>query len=118
MAIVYQATNLIKGMRYVGATKRSLANRRSSHHSAAKEGKPTRFAAALRKYGRASFRWETLSEWGTYDEALTEEARLIALMNPEYNAIDGDGFWKPWPADLAPGLLKRPLDTGGLRHRS
>jgi predicted GIY-YIG superfamily endonuclease len=88
-ALVYLATNLINGKRYVGLTKESLRRRRTKHFAQTRFGRKTRICSALRKYGFDMFRWTVLSTWPTIEEAAREEIRLIALWKPEYNVSAG-----------------------------
>lgn len=92
MAIVYLATNLINGKRYIGITERTLSRRRSEHRchavSMANQGA---FYRAIRKYGAEMFRYSVLLRC---DVAVLKqhEIRLIALLQPEYNSTaGGDG---------------------------
>jgi len=95
-AIIYQATNRLNGKRYIGATTKTLLDRRQAHiyaaHNAPGKGA---FYAAIRKYGVAAFDWETISWHPTAAEAAKLEKRLIASTRPEYNSTPGgDGFQK------------------------
>lgn len=101
MAIVYMATNLVNGNRYIGASKHSLAKRRRQHEWSAvnrRKRESMYFYAAIRKYGPSMFRWTILVSVQTADDAYDQEARIIEAMNPEYNMISGGkgfgaGFW-------------------------
>lgn len=91
MPIVYMATNIINGKRYIGVTKHSLAFRQSQHIYVAKRNKGGGMviSSAIRKYGEESFKWEIIAEKETYDSVLSEEIRLIAELEPEYNVTRG-----------------------------
>lgn len=91
MAIVYLATNLINGKRYIGATSRALSARVDGHVATSRKTKPTTsyFAHAMKKYGWEMFRFSVLAKYETKEEAFREEARLIEIMKPEYNLRKG-----------------------------
>lgn len=91
MAIVYLATNRVNGKRYVGATSRRFARRRSEHEREAARGGTNcrKFHAAIRKYGPDAFDWLLLVECDGLQAALVEEFRLIAEIKPEYNLKAG-----------------------------
>lgn len=89
MAIVYQATNLINGKRYIGVTKRSLEKRIIGHHSNANKGLQQVFSRAIRKYGRAAFEWRTLHDYLFIKDAIDAEARFVEKLRPEYNMTAG-----------------------------
>lgn len=97
--IIYMVTNLIDGKRYIGITCRYLSQRKSKHfYSAEKENSQTYFHRAIRKYGREFFKFSVMKTCLTYDEATSEEIRLIATLKPEYNqTLGGDGYlgWNP-----------------------
>lgn len=86
-ALVYMATNLINGKRYVGVTKYGLAKRRAIHIAHVRSGKMTckMIANAIKKYGAEMIRFSVLSRHATYEEAVTQEERLIIALSPEYN---------------------------------
>lgn len=89
--LVYIATNLVNGKRYVGATGKGLAQRRAVHISKAMNGHRTcpRFYDAIRKYGIEVFEWDVLTYCSSFDEALAKEIELIAALSPEYNVAKG-----------------------------
>lgn len=94
MAIVYQVTNTITGHRYIGATSKSLHERRLSHLSKSRQPSAAahhRFQNALASFGESEFEWAVISTHETHREALDEEERLVAESKPEYNMIPGGG---------------------------
>lgn len=90
MALVYQATNLINGKRYIGVTKRTLRIRIGQHRRAAITSRTRMlFHRAIRKYGPDMFRWKIMADRDVYADALAVEIRLIAALKPEYNLTAG-----------------------------
>jgi group I intron endonuclease len=91
-AIVYLATNRLNGHRYIGASGKSLRERKYFHEWHALYGKRIQcryFHAALRKYGIDAFDWTVLIECDDFATALREEIRLISEIVPEYNLTTG-----------------------------
>lgn len=89
-SIVYLATNLINGKRYIGVTSQALSCRISNHRAAARGSRSNSLLhRAMRKYGFDMFRFAPLVICGDFDAALVEETRLIAALRPEYNSTDG-----------------------------
>jgi len=95
MALVYMATNIVNGKRYIGMTRRTLGYRRSAHIGRAERGEENacpRITAAIRKYGRDAFEWCVLQDGLSVSDAKAKEVELIALLKPEYNVtVGGDG---------------------------
>lgn len=92
--IVYMATNIANGKRYIGYTSVGLEKRKSKHHLDAFGGQRRgyRLHDALRKYGKEAFVWTVLSVMETEAEGFAEEIRLIAELKPEYNVtVGGEG---------------------------
>lgn len=89
--IVYIAVNLMNGKRYVGITCSSLGERKRRHFCDARCGVKTKFANAIRKYGKAAFNFVILEHCLSYEMAQQREVALIAQMKPEYNSTAGGG---------------------------
>lgn len=73
---VYQTTNLVNGKLYVGAHK-------TTDPDDSYLGSGTLIKAAVKKYGRASFKKEVLHVYSTMAEMLTKEAEIVT---PEFVA--------------------------------
>lgn len=94
-AIVYRATNVANGHRYIGMTTQGLRRREYSHRRAARVGGGFSLHAAIRKYGQDSFIFEQLYDFeGDVELALLYESELIDAEKPEYNIVKGDNSWK------------------------
>jgi group I intron endonuclease len=94
LGYVYLVTNLVNGKKYVGCTKVSVEHRWRQHRSAARKGSLLAIHAALRKYGKDSFKVEILETVrGRHDELLLAEVRQIAAHNcvspAGYNLTNG-----------------------------
>lgn len=89
LVLVYQATNLINGKRYIGVTRCGLATRKSQHLYDARRGKINKFCSAIRRYGERAFVFSVVCECSTYEEALRKEVELIGALRPAYNLTSG-----------------------------
>lgn len=93
MPIVYQATNLINGKRYVGRSTYPLSQRLSAYKTAAKNGsRGSPIARAILAYGIEMFRFRVLLRHADNEIICDEERRLIAALRPEYNIRPGHAF--------------------------
>jgi len=95
-AVVYEARNIKSGKRYIGVTCLTLSKRKSMHlcYAAQKRDKGA-FGYALRKYGGGAFEWSVLCAYESSADAVAEERRLIARLNPEYNSTAGGQSYHP-----------------------
>lgn len=93
--IVYQITCAVTSKSYIGITRRRIQDRWSDHCEAATNGRKTRIAAAIRKYGVENFQIEHIASARTVDDLLALERALIAqeeTVSRGYNvSIGGDG---------------------------
>lgn len=89
--VVYIATNVSNGYRYVGYTSNGLQKRRVAHLGRARRNESgcPKFHNAIRKYGQDAFSWKVVAVFASAGEALAEEIRLIAEFHPEYNLSNG-----------------------------
>lgn len=71
--IVYCATNIKNGRKYIGVTTRQLKMRKSSHLS----DKNSPLIEDIHKYGKDCFIWDTLKECSSYEELKIEEVNFI-----------------------------------------
>jgi hypothetical protein len=86
MFVIYQATDLVDGKRYIGRTTWPISVRiRNQRRAAATGARRNPFHLAIRKHGPRMFRYRVLVERVSFDEILDEEVRLIALLKPEFN---------------------------------
>lgn len=103
--IVYQATNKVTGHRYIGVTRKGLAQRERQHRQRAERGNGFRFHLAIKKYGQENFVFEVMADFQDDEElAKAYECEAIAAYKPEYNLTEG-GDGKAGP--LSPESLAR-----------
>lgn len=101
--IVYLATNLRTGLKYVGVTVMDLEKRKARHRSAGrpnKKGSYSRFQSALLEQGWETFAWAVLSICSSPEEMFAEEQRWIAELKTMdvafgYNMTPGGGSTSP-----------------------
>lgn len=60
--LIYMATNIVNGKKYIGQTTYSLEYRKAQHIQESKRDEGFEFHAAIRKYGVDSFIWEILED--------------------------------------------------------
>lgn len=86
---VYFAILARTGEFYVGITKNAIKRRIAGHFHAAKRGEQTAFARAIRKHGREAFTFYVVASGLSLAEAVAEEIRWIANLQPRYNSTKG-----------------------------
>lgn len=99
--IAYKITNTVNGKAYIGITSRLLRVRWAEHCHDANRGRTWPLQCAIRKYGKDTFRKETIARCATFDELKKMEVALIeehgTFING-YNASrggDGNVGWVP-----------------------
>lgn len=87
--IIYMATNIINGHKYIGQTVRSLELRIKEHiRHASNNADSMYFHRALRKYHPESFTWSILRECNTIEELNKYETDYIGLYNTYNNGYN------------------------------
>jgi group I intron endonuclease len=90
--LVYLATNLVNGKKYIGYTTKTLKKRINVHiyKSKCKSNKHYfyLFKEALRKHGAENFKWEILEECSTKEECCKKEIFYIS----KHNTISPNGY--------------------------
>jgi group I intron endonuclease len=91
--LVYAAVNMTSGALYVGMTTEGMARRARRHFGQAESGAlDTRFARAIRKYGRGGFEFIVLRRCKDVSDARQWERWMIEDFRPEYNlTLGGEG---------------------------
>lgn len=95
--IIYVATNLVNGKRYVGMTSMPLRRRVQSHLQVAAKGSPTILHNAIRKHGSEAFTFEQVASCSSREDMQEAERALIRQEGTMYPAgynmtLGGDGF--------------------------
>jgi len=87
---VYKMTNKVNGMSYVGATIRPIPKRMADHVNAARRGRTTLIAQAIREFGIASFVIQVLQtvDSGSYDDLMAAEIQAIR----EHGTLEPVGY--------------------------
>jgi hypothetical protein len=95
--IIYKAQNTFTGETYIGATTKSLEERKTDHLQKANKKVGSYFQEAIGTYGPDAFSWEQIDTASSNDELASKEIRYIS----EYDALEngycgdkGGGFKK------------------------
>lgn len=95
--IVYKATNKETGKAYIGATTKSIEERKVDHIQKANTGTGSYFHQAISTYGADVFTWEQIDTACTTDELAQKEIKYILENNTKeggYNCDKGGGIKK------------------------
>lgn len=94
---IYKVTNNIDHKIYIGATTKSIEERRKDHLKKSKKGKSYAFQNAIGTYGVDAFKWEQIDTATTTDELAKKEKEYILEYNSKeegYNSDGGGGIQK------------------------
>lgn len=95
--IIYKAQNTSTGETYIGATSRSIEDRKRDHLSKADRGLGSYFQEAIATYGADAFSWEQIDTASSNDELASKEIMYISeydTFKNGYNSDKGAGFKK------------------------
>lgn len=107
--IIYEVTNIMTGMKYIGATSNTLEKRKRDHFQKANKKVGSKFQEAIASYPPEAFEWEQIDTADCYNELAEKEKQYIFKYNSEsdgYNEDRGGGFKKNiYQYDLESGVL-------------
>lgn len=113
--IIYKVENKNNGYVYVGATTKSIEERKKDHLYKAQIGQGNIFQEAISTYGTDAFNWETIDTASSTDELAQKEKQYILEYNSKkkgYNIDAGGGFKKTvYQYDLKDGKLVGQFET-------
>lgn len=95
--IIYKAQNTITGECYIGATTKSIKDRKQDHLQKANIGNGHKFHNAITATGPENFTWEQLDTASSSNELAEKETKYIYEFKAQeegYNGDSGGGFQK------------------------
>lgn len=95
--IVYKAENTVTGEVYIGATSKSLIERKNDHLQKSSKGSDGFFHQVIRTYGSDSFVWTEVDSASSINELAEKETEYIYMYDSfqnGYNSDKGGGFKK------------------------
>ena len=94
---IYKVTNTKNDKIYIGATTKSLEDRKKDHLKKSNKGKSYAFQNAIATFGEDAFKWEQIDTAVTTDELAKKEKEYILEYNSKeqgYNSDSGGGIQK------------------------
>ena len=95
--IIYRAHNTFTGESYIGATTKTIEERKIDHLRKSNNGLGSYFQEAIGTYGSDAFNWEQIDTATTVNELAEKEAEYILKYNSlykGYNSNKGSGGFK------------------------
>lgn len=95
--IIYKAQNTLTGECYIGATTKSIEDRKQDHLQKANSGHGQKFHFAITISGSDNFTWEQLDTASNTNELAEKETKYIFEFKAQeegYNGDSGGGFQK------------------------
>lgn len=110
--IIYKALNIVTGEYYIGATTKSVEDRKQDHIHKSNSIKATYFQQAIRTFGADAFEWKQIDTASTVNELAEKEAEYIVDYNSLYDGLNSNkgsgGFKKK--------VHQYSLESGKLIH--
>ena len=107
--IIYRVTHKESGKVYVGASTKSMEERKKDHIKKSKKGKSYEFQQAIATHGVEAFSWEQIDTANNVDELAQKEKEYILKYNSKedgYNSDGGGGVQKSvYQYDISTGKL-------------
>ena len=95
--IIYKVQNMITGESYIGATTKSIEDRKADHLQKSNKKVGSYFQEAIGTYGPEAFSWEQIDTASNIDELASKEIKYISeydSLENGYNGDSGGGFKK------------------------
>ncbi|EIJ38110.1 NUMOD1 domain-containing DNA-binding protein [Galbibacter orientalis] len=95
--IVYKVTHKESGKTYIGATSKSIDDRKKDHEQKASQEVGSKFQEAIGTYSPEAFTWEQIDTANSPNELAEKEKKYILKYNSKeegYNADSGGGLKK------------------------
>lgn len=95
--VIYKVTNLKTQEVYIGATTKSIEERKIDHLQKSNKKAGSYFQEAIHTYGQDSFTWEQIDTASSTNELAEKEKQYILKYNSKehgYNSDSGGGFVK------------------------
>ena len=108
--IIYKAQNTITGECYIGATTKSIEDRKIDHIQKSNNGLGGYFQEVIGTYGSDAFNWEQIDTASNINELAEKEAEYILKFDSfkaGYNSNKGAGGFKK-------KVYQYSVETGGL----
>jgi hypothetical protein len=110
--IIYKAQNIVNGECYVGASTKSVEERKRNHIHKSNSINATYFQETIRTFGSDAFKWEQIDTATTVNELAEKEAEYIVKYNSQYDGLNSNkgsgGFKKK--------VYQYCLESGKLLH--
>jgi group I intron endonuclease len=107
--VIYKATNIITNIVYIGATTKSIEERRKDQIKKSKQGVTRKVYKAISTYGIEAFKWEQIDTAITTNELAKKEKEYILEYNSKeqgYNSDSGGGIQKTvYQYNISTGVL-------------
>ena len=107
--IIYEVTNVVTGMKYIGATSKTVDERKRDHLQKANKKVGGNFQEAIRTYGPEAFKWVQIDTANSPNELADKEREYVIKYDSKdngYNADRGGGFKK--------NIYQYDVETGTL----
>lgn len=94
---IYIAQNTINGYVYVGATSKTIDERKKDHLLKTKKEYKNKFHKAISTYGAEAFKWEQVDTASSFDDLARKEKEYVLKYNSKeagYNSDLGGGIKK------------------------
>ena len=90
MKIIYKVTNIETNEVYIGATTRSIQERKIDHEKKSQKKSGFYFHEAIATHGADVFKWEQIDTASSNDELASKEIRYILENNSLENGYNSD----------------------------